>query len=479
MPVDILLANSYYLSFDPTEQQIMRPYPPLGPLYVAAYLRREGFRVAAFDCTFAQDEQEFARALREHDPPVVGIHATILTRPWAGRMIAIAKAQGRTVMVGGPDPASYVEEYLRDHGADYVVVGEGEETARELLAALLGETETRPSTIPGLAFRDGERIVYTPPREKLKDLDRLPRPALDLVDVPRYLRAWKERHGYTSLHLITNRGCPFTCAWCSRAVYGRSYRQRSPENVAEEMRYLKETYQPDRLWIADDVVGIDRRWITRWRDALVARDAVIPFEGICRVDLINETVLRDLKEAGCRRIYYGAESGSQKVLDAMRKGFTVEEIYRACRLTRSAGIEIGLFTMFGYPGETAEDVRRTIRLVKEICPEFAGFSVAFPLKGTEFYELVKDELPAHLHWTATHEKAAAWKTLYPSEYYQATIRYLTKLLAVHRASVWSPSRISNRAKMAYYWLAMHRHARPRPDADAARGPQLNVFSQTG
>lgn len=479
MAVDILLANSYFLSFDPTEQQIMRPYPPLGPLYVAAYLRREGYRVAAFDATFAQDEQEFARALVEHDPPVVGIHATILSRPWAGRMIGIAKLQGRTVIVGGPDPASYVEEYLGEYGADFVVVGEGEETARELLASLLGQSGVAPQSVSGLAFLSDGQIVRTLPREKLKDLDRLPRPALDLVDVPRYLRVWKERHGYTSLHLITNRGCPFTCAWCSRAVYGRSYRQRSPENVADEMAWLKETFAPDRLWIADDVVGIDRKWIARWRDALWARDAVIPFEGICRVDLINEAVLKDLKEAGCRRIYYGAESGSQRVLDAMRKGFKVEEVRQACRLTREAGIEIGLFTMFGYPGENAEDVRRTIRLVQEIRPDFAGFSVAFPLKGTEFYELVKDELPAHLHWSATHEKAAAWKTYFPSEFYQATIRYLTKQLAVARAPLWSPRRISDGAKMAYYWLAMQRHARPRPDAVAARGPQLNVFSQSG
>jgi radical SAM superfamily enzyme YgiQ (UPF0313 family) len=147
-------------------------------------------------------------------------------------------------------------------------------------------------------------------------------------------------------------------------------------------------------------------------------------------------------------------------------------------VTRAAGIEIGLFTMFGYPGETAVDVRQTIRLVKEIRPDFAGFSVAFPLKGTEFYDLVKDELPQHLHWSATHEKAAAWKTYYPSEFYQSTIRYLTKLLAVQRAPVWSPRRLPDAAKLAYYWLAMRRHARPRPDAVAARGPQLNVFSET-
>jgi radical SAM superfamily enzyme YgiQ (UPF0313 family) len=245
------------------------------------------------------------------------------------------------------------------------------------------------------------------------------------------------------------------------------------------MRYLRETYQPDRLWIADDVIGIDRKWISRWRDAVVARDAVIPFEGICRVDLMTEKLVADLKEAGCRRIYYGAESGSQKVLDAMRKGFTVAEIHEACRRTRAAGIEIGLFTMFGYPGETAQDVHATIRLVEEIVPEFAGFSVAFPLKGTEFYERVKDELPQQLHWTATHEKTAAWKTYYPSEYYQATIRYLTKSLALRRSQGWSPERLKDSAKLAYYRLAMRRHARPRPDAVAARGPQLNVFSQTG
>ena len=175
--------------------------------------------------------------------------------------------------------------------------------------------------IRGLAYRnEAGEAVRTPARPLRKNIDEIPFPARDLLDLEAHRRAWRARHGFYSLSIIASRGCPYECAWCQKGVFGRSYRPRIPESVAEEMRQIKAHYHPDQLRIVDDVMGIDRRWVKRWRDAVVGKDAAIPFECLSRVDLVDRDVLGWLKEAGCIRIAFGAESGSQKVLDAMTKG---------------------------------------------------------------------------------------------------------------------------------------------------------------
>jgi radical SAM superfamily enzyme YgiQ (UPF0313 family) len=267
-------------------------------------------------------------------------------------------------------------------------------------------------------------LVSTAAREHCSDLDSLPLPARDLIDIEAYRRAWRGHHEHFSLSIIATRGCPYGCKWCQKSVFGRSFRPRAPEAVAEEMRSIKKEYRPDQLRIVDDVMGIDRNWIRAWHDAVLARDAVIPFECLSRVDLMDEELVRLLQEAGCIRIAFGAESGSQKVLNAMNKGTRVEQIRRAAELCRRAGIEIYFYIMLGYPGEEWPDICKTVKLLKETRPDQFSCTIAYPLPSTEFFEEVKHRLLDTPDWDYTAENRLLFRREYSTRFYRWVVRWL-------------------------------------------------------
>ncbi len=394
--MDILLTHGYYLSGDPAEQRIMRPYVPLGILAIAAYLGREGLSTEVFDSTF-ESPAGFVQFLGKHRPPVVGIYVTMMTRSSALAMIQASRDSGAFVIVGGPEPPAYAAEFLA-HGADAVVIGEAELTVAGLLR-LPDRTPERLRTVAGIAFRDGSgNVVTTPPRPHIADVDTLPFPDRARAPIGRYMDAWRERHGTTSLSLISMRGCPYSCKWCSHAVYGESHRRRSPRLVVDEILSLRDAYAPDAFWFADDVFTISHRWMLGFEKELLARGGPVRFECTTRADRLNEEIVRALKSSGCTRLWIGSESGSQRILDAMSRGVRVEQAQAMTRLARSAGIEVGMFIMLGYPGETRRDVEETVRHLKKARPDYVLTTVAYPIRGTRLYEesardLILPELP--------------------------------------------------------------------------------------
>ena len=442
MSVDILLVNPLILARDPVEQRLMTPYFPLGLLYLAATLRRARYQVAVYDGTFSEDISAFRQAIEEHRPRVVGLGILTTVRDNAIEMAEMAREAGIPVIVGGSDPTGRPESYLQMHNgerpaADVVVLGEAEETILELLPALLGDPGARPlEKIPGLVFLDesGE-TVRTPARPLCSDVDAIPFPARDLVDMEAYQRHWRSAHGYSSLSVIAGRGCPFECAWCQKSVFGRSLRLRSPESVAEEMLLIKSRYGVDQLRLVDDVTGIDRRWVRAFRDAVLAKDARIPFECLSRVDLVDWEMLTWLREAGCTRISFGAESGSQRVLDAMTKGTRVEQIREAAMLCHELGIEVYFYIMVGYPEETWSDIKATVRLLRETIPDEFSSTIAYPLPGTPFYERVRDELVEAPDWRHTAENRALYKGTHSTQFYRWVQRLLRK--------EWQAARLSS------------------------------------
>ncbi len=475
--IDVLLVSPYRLAQDPLEQKLMKPYPALGLLYVAAALRSH-CRIEIFDMTF-REEGELAGVLAAKKPRIVGVHANIVCREGAGRVIRQAREAGAIVVAGGPDPSTYEELFLAEYGADFLVAGEAELTIVELVQSILkGEPAGRQQEIAGLVFLKDGKLARTAPRPLVKDLDKLPLPAWDLIDLEQYFAAWRKRWGYTSLHIMTSRGCPFSCNWCSKEIFARSFRQHSPQRVVDEMLLLRDHYGVDRLWLADDIVGPNKKWMARWQAEVNQRQARIPFECLTRVDLVNETLISQLKDIGCWKIYYGAESGSQKVLDAMHKETTVEEIYAATRLTRQVGIQVGLFIMFGYPGEELADLRRTERMLDDLQPESAGFSVAYPLKGTPFYEMVKAEMAPQQHqWSSTNENRLLFKARFPSQYYNLTIRRLQKRQSARQRPPLYPARAVDWGKAVIFDL-MRRRVLRRSErkrlAAAQSGPRSSI-----
>ncbi len=419
---DILLTHGYYLSSDKVEQRVMKPYPPLGILYLSAWLKQAGFLVEVLDTTFL-DPVRYHTRLAEVRPKSVGIYATVITRHNVLRMVGDAAGFGVPVIVGGPDPAQYIDQYLRA-GAAAVALGEGEETLEQWLRLALdkGPDAAELEEVAGLVLPRNGSHHRTAPRPPIRDLHRLPWPDREAIDFQHYIRSWRARHGEASLSILTARGCPFDCSWCSREVYGQTHRQRDPADVARELRHLKEQYQPDAVWIVDDVLTLNRKWVPRFAEAVEAEDAALPFECLSRVDCVDRDTLRALRRIGCFRIWYGAESGEQRIIDRMNKKFTVDQVRESTALTREAGIEVGHFIMLGYPGETRRDILSTIRFLKETRPDHFGPSVAFPIKGTAFYEEVKDRVVEDQVWSQRNQNRLMFRGRYPALFYWFAIR---------------------------------------------------------
>lgn len=432
-PPDLLLTHGYFLAEDPKEQAIMKPYVPLGLLYLAAFLERAGFSVEVFDTTFRRFADLEAR-LRQGPPSVVGFAANLMTRAHVVRLARIAKENGWTVLFGGPEPPNWAEEYLAA-GGDVVVDGEGEETLAELLPVLgaHGPDPSALSRVNGILFLDASgTLVKTPPRTKVADLDTLPWPARGKVDVARYLETWRTAHGASSLSLITARGCPFRCNWCSHGVYGFSHRRRSPAAVADELDWLVETYRPDQVWYADDVFNIKASWLVEYAAELERRGLRVPFECICRADRMTEEVAAALARLGAFRVWLGAESGSQRILDAMERGVTVEQVKAAAALLGRHGIETGMFLMWGYEGEEIADIEATVALVRDTLPEVYFTTVSYPIKGTKYFESVAERAVATTEWASGSDRDFAVKGRHSRRFYDQATRYLRGSVELHR-----------------------------------------------
>jgi radical SAM superfamily enzyme YgiQ (UPF0313 family) len=446
MTAHVLFGQAYFLRFDPKLWAAQQPYPPLGTLYAAAVARAHGYEVALFDAMLATSEAEWAAALDRHRPSVAVLYedsfnylskmCLLRMRQAAFTMLEMAKAKGCTTLVCGSDATDEADRYLR-RGADYVLLGEGDETVVEVLDRLAGRTDGPVQETRGLAYiepGDGGTLVRTGARPLVKELDALPFPAWDLVDISRYREIWQRHHGYFSLNVATSRGCPYHCNWCAKPIWGQRYHVRSPENVVAELSALQAAYQPDHLWFADDILGLKPGWLERFADLVEARGGGISFKCLSRADLL----LRDgevdaLRRAGCRTVWLGAESGSQKILDAMEKGTRVEQIREATRRLRAAGIEVAYFLQFGYPGENREDIRQTFRLVRQAKPDDIGISVSYPLPGTKFHRAVQAELGAQRNWVDSGDLAMMFRGPFTTGFYRQLHTVLHREFRLRRA----------------------------------------------
>jgi radical SAM superfamily enzyme YgiQ (UPF0313 family) len=430
--MDILLTHAYFLAEDAAERAIMKPYPPLGILSISAYLRSRGFAVGLFDSTFASFD-EFEQALAREAPPIVGIYVNLMTRRNALRMIRASREAGALVVLGGPEPASYADEYLA-RGADVIVNGEGEIAAERLVAHLRARGLRDLASIPGLAFRDDRgTVVRTGAAPIVPHLDALPFPDRGAIDLDRYVRTWRTHHGRGSVSLITARGCPYTCTWCSHAVFGFSHRRRSPASVAAELDSIVRTWKPDMVWYADDVFTINKRWIQAYAEELKARGLHVPFETISREDRLDAETVRTLAAMGCFRLWIGAESGSQRVLDAMQRGTDARRMRDMIRLVRAAGIEAGTFIMLGYDGEETADIEETVRHLVDARPDHVLTTVAYPIKGTAYHARVADRTVLPVAWDEGSDRDAIVTGRHSRRYYEHARRWIASEVALARA----------------------------------------------
>ena len=442
---EILIGQSYTLRFDPKLWEAMQPYPPLGALYAASYLRNCGYEVGLFDAMLADSETEWLQALEQHRPRFAILYednfnylskmCLLRMRQAALVMVEMARRQGCTVIVGGSDASDHPEQYLAG-GADFVLAGEGEYTLGELLDHLTGRSPDPLESIQGLVFLDPltSNLIQTPRRPDIRELDKLPFPAWDLVDIARYQDTWRKQHGYYSMNMVTTRGCPFHCNWCAKPIWGQRYNIRSPENVVAEIKWLNDTYHPDHINFVDDILGLKPGWLPHFADLLEAQQKRLPFKCLSRVDLLlRDGEIEALRRAGCQMVWVGAESGSQRILDAMEKGTRVEQIYAATSRLKAAGIGIGFFLQFGYPGETRADIQRTVQMVRDCLPDDIGMSVSYPLPGTKFYAQVKDQLSGRQNWIDSNDLAMLYRGPFTTAFYRQLHTTLHKEFRARKA----------------------------------------------
>jgi anaerobic magnesium-protoporphyrin IX monomethyl ester cyclase len=444
--LSILVCHSYFLRLDQKQIARAKPYPPLATLQVVSLLREAGHRVSFFDAMLAEGIEEYERLLEADAPQLVLFYednfnflskmCLATMRRAACDMIGSARLSGARVIAAGPDVSDAPGPYLRA-GADLALVGEGLGTLLELVprldAQLRADSSDLVRGLSGIASLSGGKVLKASGAKGVALAHDAGLAAWDLVDMDRYRAVWMKAHGYFSLNMAASRGCSFRCTWCSKPIWGNHYLQRSPLEVAAEMAHLKRTFKPDHIWFADDIFGFRVDWVTQFAAAAHSAGAQIPFNIQTRADLISERMALALRDAGCREAWIGAESGSQKVLDAMNKGTTVPEILAARERLKTVGIRVGFFIQLGYIDEQLEDILATRDLLASAQPDEIGVSVSYPLPGTKFYDLVKAQLRAKTHWQESNDLDMMFQGTYTSDFYRAVRNLLHDQVALQTA----------------------------------------------
>ncbi len=430
--LSILVCHSYFLRFDEKQRARAKPYPPLATLQVASLLRAGGHRVEFFDAMLATGLADYHAKLDAARPQVVVLYEdnyNFLSKMCLGRMrdaccemIASARSGGARVVAAGSDASDAPDRYLAA-GADAVLLGEGLAALIALVDRLSNDVSLPVSRLvaglPDVSATIDGRTLRSSPAAPLPEPELPKLAARDLIDIEGYRAVWRGAHGYFSLNMAASRGCSFRCDWCAKPIWGNRYLQRSAADVAAEMLSLKRDYAPDHVWFADDIFGFRVDWVRDFAAALVAGGGGVPFKIQLRADLVGHGMAAALRDAGCREVWIGAESGSQRILDAMHKGTRVAEIAQARRSLGAEGIRVGFFLMLGYLGEELADILATRDLLAQTQPDDIGVSVAYPLPGTKFFDAVKRQLGEKRNWDESNDLEMMFCGTYRSEFYRS------------------------------------------------------------
>ncbi len=427
----ILFSHSYYLALDPKQSIQSKPYPPLATLYAASYIREQGHDIALFDTNFAKAADDIITSLTNFQPEVLVLYDdgfNYLTKMCLTNMrkatfevIKIAKAQGIFVVISSSDSSDHYTEYLKK-GADIVILGEGEESLKAVIDAKVNHNDF--DKIEGIVYLEPEGVKKNGPRKVQKELDQFPFPAWDLIQIEDYKNAWK-KHGYFSINIATTRGCPYKCNWCAKPIYGNRYNSHSPAYIVSLIQHMQNLFEFDHIWFCDDIFGLKPNWTQEFNQLLRDNDIKILYKIQSRADLLlKDDTLLALDQSGCDEVWIGAESGSQKILDAMDKGTQVEQIVDATKKMKENNIKPCFFLQFGYLGEEWEDIQQTLNMVSNLMPHDIGVSVSYPLPGTPFYDMVKNELKDKANWTDSDELLIMYKSTYRAKFYKYLHRYI-------------------------------------------------------
>jgi anaerobic magnesium-protoporphyrin IX monomethyl ester cyclase len=463
MMLSILVCHSYYLHLDQKQVLRAKPYPPLATLQVVAMLRQAGHRVSFFDAMLAEGIGEYESLLQADRPQLVLFYEdnyNFLSKMCLGtmrraacEMIASARHAGAKIVAAGPDVTDAPATYLKA-GADLALIGEGLSALFEVLPRLDSDPAAQNIDLvrglSGIVSLAGAIPARSAPA-RAPPAAQVGLAAWDLVDIERYRAMWLKAHGYFSLNMAASRGCPFRCAWCAKPIWGNHYLQRDAAEVAAEMLHLKQRFAPDHIWFADDIFGFRVHWVAAFAAAVRAAGAQIPFTIQTRADLVSVHMAEALRDAGCHEAWIGAESGSQRVLDAMHKGTTVAEIRIARDRLKAVGIRVGFFIQLGYMDEQLCDILATRDLLEDARPDEIGVSVSYPLPGTKFFDLVKAQLRGKTHWQESNDLEMMFQGTYTSDFYRSVRNLLHYQISLQGGAAPAGDAAHRRSALEQRW----------------------------
>jgi len=451
----VLFSHSYFYKFDTKQWKTSEPFPPLMTIIAAAHLRALGYEVALFDVGLKDSPEEVLPILDSFKPDYFVVFddgfnyltkmCLTTMREAAFKMQQYASERGAKVITCSSDSTDHFEKYLVNH-ADFVIRGEGEVTLEHLLKDL--DLGNDGKSVDGISYAEGEGTKTTKPRGVNRDLDSLPQAAWDLIDVNSYRNVWKTRSKHFYLNIGTTRGCPYKCNWCAKPIYGNRYNTRSPKLVVDEIAYHHGHHRVDHFWMCDDIFGLKPGWVQEFRDELDNRNLSIKYKIQSRADLmLQEDNIDALVASGLDEVWLGAESGSQNILDAMDKGTSIQQIKDATTILKKKGVKVAFFIQFGYLGETMEDIDKTINLVLDLMPDKIGASVSYPLPGTKFYDMVKQDLKSKSNWTDSSDLDMMFNNTYSPDFYRKLHSYLHNRHRIKRGVISLKNGLKNPASL--------------------------------
>lgn len=426
------ITHSYLYQLDPKQWKNCTPYPPLATITALSVVTSIESEVVFYDTALDPSTARCIAAMRVAQPQVVVIYEdgfNYLTKMCLTNMryacfelLKVANELGATTIVSSSDATDHFELY-HANGARIIIHGEGETTLQECIRQLQKKEDC--ATVSGISYATNQTVTKNTPRPNLKDLDELPTADWNAIDLEAYRAVWKKGKFPFTLNISTTRGCPFKCNWCAKPIYGNRYASRSPERVVDEMTLLIQLTGVEHFWITDDIFGLKPGWVKRFKELIQERKLRIRYKIQSRADLLlTDSSIDDLAQSGLEEVWIGAESGSQKILDAMDKGITLDQIKQATVLLQAHHIRVAYFLQFGYLGETAADIRATLEMVRANRPDDIGISVSYPLPGTPFYHTVKEQMGAKSNWEDSDDLDLMFQGTYDSAFYKKLQRYV-------------------------------------------------------
>ncbi len=380
---EVVLIYPYFM---PKRDTSSFRFPPLGIGYIASYLKEQKVDVKIIDCTFQKEDSVINYTIMS-SPQIIGIYCMVGMENNALKLAKALRNHCKLLIAGGPHPTLFPQLFLNEF--DIVVLGEGEQTFFDILERF--KNSKSYFDIPGIAYKDRNNRIIKTERRYIKDLNILPPPLRSQYPNDEYIKYWKKRFVYSMSLLITTRGCPFDCDYCSRPVSGKHYRERAKESVVDEFEEIL-SLGYDRIWIADDAFTFRKKYVMEICQEILTRKIKCKWECLSRVDEMDIQMAQIMKESGCERVFFGIESGNNSILKIMKKNITTEQAYNAVQCAKKAGLKIGAFFILGYPGENDYNILKTIEFSNSLDLDYISYSLPQPFPGTGLYEKVKDRL---------------------------------------------------------------------------------------